>query len=145
MNWKNEAVALLKDYPAKHAACYALREQDQHLSRQLEKLNPPEPGPLTQRGPLSQEAEDYLRLSAERALTQQNLELVERHCARVERGLQQLAPQERQVLEGFYISPGPFGKDDLMDALHVERSALYERKEQALRHFTLATFGLLES
>ena len=87
----------------------------------------------------------HINTIAEKEQLQLNYRMAKQQLDWIDRGLQILEPDERLVLEGFYISTSPTAKDDLMDSLCIERSALYELKDRALRKFTIGMYGMLES
>lgn len=141
MNWKKEAVNLLKDFPAKQEALTNISKRYEMLD--FETKNSCEKIPL--KGSLSDEQEYLFNSMAEKKLLKNNLTLVQQEVDLVNNALSSLSEPERRILEGFYIKESKFGKDDLMDEFCVERSRLYELKEQALRKFTLTMYGFLES
>lgn len=60
-------------------------------------------------------------------------------------GLAVLDGEERLVLERFYIHRAKGNVERLCDELHLEKSRVYELKDKALRHFTIALYGLTET
>ena len=64
--------------------------------------------------------------------------------ARVDRGLDVLNGEERHVLDRFYINPAKGNVDRLCEELHLEKTAVYTRKDAALRKYTLARYGCVE-
>lgn len=60
-------------------------------------------------------------------------------------GLEILSQEERLLLDRFYIHPSKGNVDRLCEELGLERTAVYSRKDKALRHFTLCLYGMVEA
>lgn len=71
-----------------------------------------------------------------------SLSLERKRIALIDRGLEALTDDERLVLTKFYIDRTPRYMDELCDALHVERTKIYNIREDALRKFTLMEYGI---
>ena len=63
----------------------------------------------------------------------------------VDRALEVLDDEERLVLDRFYIHRAKGAVAELCDRLNLEKSAVYDRRDKALRHFTLALYGVTET
>lgn len=145
MNWKKEAISLLKDYPVRKKSLHLLKERYTMLENEMLSLRNAEKHSIPVKGMLSYEQEQLINALAEQEFLQFNYQVVQQQLDWVERGLSSLNQEERMILEGFYISTAAHSKDDLMDKLCVERSTLYEMKDKALRKFTISMYGMLES
>lgn len=55
-----------------------------------------------------------------------------------------LTPEQRTILDRFYIHRTDYYLDELMDELGYERRSIYYRHNAALRDFTVAMYGLSE-
>ena len=144
MNWKKEAVNLLKEYPQRKDSLQSLKQRHAMLERELRELN--EHGGKPQvKGELTAAQEQLLSSTTEQKQLLLNYQLAKLQLQWIEKGLSALDEDERMVLEGFYFIGGPCVKGDLMDALCIERTALYQLKDRALRKFTMSMYGLLES
>lgn len=64
---------------------------------------------------------------------------------RVEEGLAVLTPEERLVLDRFFIHPEKGAADRLAGDLHLDVKTVYRRKDAALLHFTISLYGGVES
>ena len=145
MNWKKEAVNLLKDYPARKDALGNIKERYAMLECESQGLRAVQSDKIPLKGGLNRQQERLINTIAEKEQLQLNYRMAKQQLDWIDRGLQILEPDERLVLEGFYISTSPTAKDDLMDSLCIERSALYELKDRALRKFTIGRYGMPES
>ncbi len=145
MNWKKEAINLLRDYPAKQQSLNNLKERYAMLELGSQSLRAAQTSAIPLHGGLSRQQEHLINSIAEKEQVLANYNMTAKQLKWVEKGLSQLSAQERLILEGFYIKDGENAKNDLMNELCIERSALYDQKEKALRKFTLTMYGLLES
>ena len=91
-------------------------------------------------------AEENRRLSlmAEKEQLQSILRFKRSDILRVQRGLAALTPEERTILDRFYINRTDHYLENLMDELGYERRAIYYRHDEALRDFAVAMYGLVE-
>ncbi len=144
MNWKKEAVNLLKEYPQRKDSLQSLKQRHAMLERELRELNEHSGKPPV-KGELTAAQEQLLSSTTEQKQLLLNYQLAKLQLQWIEKGLSALDEDERMVLEGFYLIGGPCVKSDLMDALCIERTALYQLKDRALRKFTMSMYGLLES
>ena len=145
MNWKKEAMNLLKDYPARKDALGSIKERYAMLECESQGLRAAQTDKIPLKGGLNRQQERLINTMAEKEQLQFNYRMAKQQLDWIDKGLNNLEPDERQVLEGFFISTSSTAKDDLMDSLCIERSALYELRDRALRKFTISMYGLLES
>ena len=76
---------------------------------------------------------------------QRNLDRVKLWIEFVEKGLAVLDQDERLVLDRFFIHPAKGNIDRLCGELFIEQSQVYKRRDKALRKFTIALYGCVES
>lgn len=117
MNWKNEAEEQLKLYEQRKKALAGMMS---------ELALGPEPG-----------MDGLVRFR----------ELKERRdrtavwVGLVEEALDGMEPEDRLVLDGFYIHPIRRCADWLCGELNCEQATVYRRRERALQRFTVALYG----
>ena len=63
----------------------------------------------------------------------------------VDKALAVLDDEEQLVLDRFYIHRTKGAVEALCESLNLEKSAVYDRRDRALRHFTLALYGITET
>ena len=63
---------------------------------------------------------------------------------RTEQALNALTPQQRLILDRFYIHHADYHIERLIEELGYERRAVYYHHNAALRDFTLALYGMIE-
>ena len=73
------------------------------------------------------------------------LEKTEKTLAVIKRGLAVLTPEERLVLSRFYIYREKGNPQRLCQALGVEQSSVYRRKDKAVDKFAEAIYGLMDN
>jgi hypothetical protein len=142
MDWKREAEWDLRCHAARTGSLQSMRE---HLAALREQAVAIRSGPVERVQGGARAPDDRLtdnmvkceRLAHTYHATKRLVELGER-------GLSQLSPEERRVLELFYIARVPGHVERLMDELHIEQSQVYRLKDAALHKFALAMYGLAE-
>lgn len=85
-----------------------------------------------------------ISLMVEKEQLKSILRLKRADVARVRRGLAALTPEERTILDRFYINRTDHYLERLMEELGYERRAIYYRHDEALRDITVAMYGLVE-
>lgn len=63
----------------------------------------------------------------------------------VDSALQILTPEERKTLELIYINPACGNMDRLCEEFNINKTSAYNRRDSALRKFTIALYGCVES
>ena len=127
MNWRDEAAQKLRRLDAmRHALDNLPREVDRLEQEAVGLLGSPDRlmGNLRRREVLGSQ-----------------LRQTRSWVTSVERAMEVLSPEERLVLDRFYVYPRRGAADRLAEELGVERSQVYRKKDQALKLFTLAMFG----
>jgi len=145
MNWKREAIDKLKNYEAHRQAL-------ENIPREIKRLESAYTGlrsASTENAPVSGGGgtrEDcvlsniVLRDELKRRLNEARL-----WTAQVDKALAVLGEEEKLVLDRFYIHRAKGAVEALCESLSLEKSAVYDRRDKALRHFTLALYGVTET
>ena len=145
MNWKREAIDKLKNYEAHRQAL-------ENIPREIKRLESAYTGlrsASTENAPVSGGGgtrEDcvlsniVLRDELKRRLKEARL-----WTAQVDKALAVLGEEETLVLDRFYIQRAKGAVEALCESLSLEKSAVYDRRDKALRHFTLALYGVTET
>ena len=145
MNWKREAIDKLKNYEAHKQAL-------ENIPREIKRLESAYTGlrsASTENAPVSGGVgtrEDcvlsniVLRDELKRRLKEARL-----WTAQVDKALAVLGEEETLVLDRFYIHRAKGAVEALCESLSLEKSAVYDRRDKALRHFTLALYGVTET
>lgn len=134
MDWRAEAVDKLKIYRLKKASVTGLEEEIQGLESELADLRSASKPP---------EGEIFNNMAQQDALMR-SLALTRQWLKRVNQGLATLREDDRRLLQCFFMQKEKGGLDQLRQELGVEDAELYKRRDQALRYFTLALYGITE-
>lgn len=97
-----------------------------------------------QGGKMDAKENNRISLMVEKEQLKSILRLKRADVARVRRGLAALTPEERTILDRFYINRTDHYLERLMEELGYERRAIYYRHDEALRDITVAMYGLVE-
>lgn len=63
----------------------------------------------------------------------------------VDKALAALDDEERLVLNRFYIHRAKGNVGELCERMNLEKTAVYDRRDKALRRFTIALYGITET
>ena len=74
----------------------------------------------------------------------ENLLIAQSKVERIERGLAVLSEREKRVLDGFFMKRCYGHVERLADELGYDNSHIYRIKDEALKKFTLAMFGIVD-
>jgi hypothetical protein len=143
MDWRREAIDELREYEAKKAAAESLPEDIAFLQADAVRLGGGSGTAPVKGGGTAWEDKQINRIIRLEKL-ETSLGIVRAWLRRVDRGLDKLSSEERLILDRFYINPAKGNVDRLCEELCLEKSAVYHRKDQALRHYTLVRFGVVE-
>ena len=143
MNWKIESRDELREYEAKRQATVSIPEEIRQLKAQMVKLGGSS-GTTPVKGGGSPWEDRQINMIVRIEKLKTSLGYARDWVARVERGLSVLSDEERLILDRFYINPSKGNVDRLCEDLHLEKTAVYCRKDAALRHYTLARYGCVE-
>ena len=145
MNWKFEAIEKLKEYTARKNAITSIPEEIKRLEEDAQRIRAASTDATPVQGGGSAREDMLLSNIVHREELQRRLSDALRWVDIVDAGLAVLSDEDRLVLDRFYIHPMRGNVDRLCDELAVEKAAVYKRKEKALRRFTVALYGLMES
>lgn len=145
MNWKNEAMERLREYEAKKRAVRCIPEELAALEAASVKLRGAVVDGTPVRGGGSGREDALLNNIVKRQELQENLERTHKWLALTDTALGTLTPEDRQVVERFYIYPERGAAERLVAELGLEVRTVYRRRDEALRQFTIALYGCCES
>ena len=143
MNWKFEAMDELREYEAKRIATENIPLEIAQLREQMDKLGGSS-NSTPVKGGGSQWEDRQINLIVKLDKLSTSLAIAKDWTSKVERGLAVLSAEERLVLDRFYINHAKGNVDRLCGELHLEKTAVYCRRDAALRKYTLARYGCVE-
>lgn len=145
MNWKREAVDKLKNYEAHREALESIPKEIKRLESVFTGIR----GAATDGTPVSggtSTREDMMLTNiVHRDELRRRLKEARLWISQVDKALAVLGDEERLVLDKFYIHRAKGTVEDLCERLSLEKTAVYDRREKALRHFTIALYGVTET
>lgn len=141
MNWKHEAIEKLKEYEARVKSVKTIPNEIKRLELDALRIRSATGDGTPVRGGGSAREDMLLSNIVHREELERALEMARMWVALVDAGLELLAPEERLVLERFYMRPERGNVERLCQELGLEKTAVYDRRDKALRRFVLALYG----
>lgn len=145
MNWKQEAIEKLRRYDAMKKAVVNLPEEISRLEIASMSIRSVKPDAIHVKGGGGGQEDVMLSNMVHRQELQFAFEQAKSWVKSTDQALGALTPEERLVLTRFYIYPEKGNVDRLCGELGVEQSSVYRRRDAALRKFTVALYGFLET
>lgn len=144
MNWKAEAKEKLRRYNAMRLATVNIPEEIQRLELDAQSIRSAKTDATPVIGGGNKREEAMINNIIERQELERTLEQAHIWLRSTDRALTALSKEERILLHRMYMYPQKGGLEELSKELGVETSSLYRRRDKALKHFTLALYGIAE-
>ena len=145
LNWSVFAVQRLRDLEGRKTAVENITEQIKALEQRFTAIrSATTDGTPVQGGNENKREEMLIRNIAEREELKNNLDIITREIAVTEKALDTLTDEEKLILTRFFILRQKGYCERLCDELYVSKTRLYQKKETALKKFTLACYGIVE-
>ena len=144
MNWKEEATKKLSRYPYMRQASENIPREIKRLERQATAIRSAGTNAPIICGKNGRE-DMLLDNLVERQELQWALQNAKDWMGVTDRALSTLRQDEREILSRMLIFPEEGALASLCTDLGVESSSIYRRRDAALRKFTLALYGSLDS
>ena len=145
MNWKFEAIEKLRLYEAKKQSLRSIPEEIARLESAMKSIRSATADGSPVKGGGSGREDMMLSNIVHREELERALEQAKTWVALVDAGLEILSPEERLILDRFYVSSQKGAAERLACDLGVDVKTVYHRKDAALRRFTIALYGAVES
>lgn len=145
MNWKYEAIEKLRQYEAKKQALTSIPTEIARLESSMRSIRSATTDGTPVQGGGSTREDMMLSNIVHREELGRALEQARIWVRLVDAGLELLSPEERLVLDRFYIHPAKGNVDRLCEELGIEQSSAYRRRDKALHRFTLCLYGGIEN
>ena len=145
MEWKYEAIDILRNYEARQRALVNIPAEIERLSIEYEKIISAKKDGMPIKGGSNSRDDTLISNIAQRDILERNYKLTQKAVKNIARALSVLNEEETLILQRLYISAHKGGITRLCDELHVERASVYRKRDKALRHFTIAYYGAPES
>lgn len=145
MNWKAEATEKLRKYDAMRLATINIPEEIERLEVDARSIRSARTDDTPVSGGGNRREEALLNNIIHRQELAWTLEQAHLWLRSTDRALTALTNEEKLILHRLYIYPEKGGLDRLCKELGVESSSIYRRRDKALRHFTLAYYGIADA
>lgn len=144
-NWCTFSIERLRDYENKKAAVVSLTEQIKILEDKFKTIRSATTDSTPVQGGNGSHREQMLinNISTREEL-KNNLKITKHEITITERGLEALDETEKKILTRFYINRSKGYVERLCDELFISKTELYRQKDEALKKFTSACYGIIE-
>jgi len=144
MNWKAEAMEKLRRYGAMRLAVINLPEEIKRLELDARSIRSARTDATPVNGGGSRREEALLNNLIQRQELDNSLKQATLWLKTTDRAMGVLTPEEKQILHRLLIYPEKRALERLSLELGIEQSSIYRKRDDALRHFTLAYYGVTE-
>ena len=144
-DWKISAIEKLKQYEAKRQALEIIPMQIAEIESTMTSIRSGANIAPVSGGKGTGKENMLLSCIVQKEELQRNLDRVKLWIEFMEKGFSVLDQDERLVLDRFFIHPAKGNIDRLCGELFIEQSQVYKRRDKALRKFTIALYGCVES
>lgn len=145
MDWRKEAENELKAHEKRKAALRSLSEEIRELQARTYGSTAPATDAVPLQGGTSTAEGRLIAAIDELERKKEAYRATKRKVDAVERGLTTLTVQQVDILDRFFIHRTRGHVQALAEAYHVEQSRVYTLKDDAVRDFTLARYGVVDS
>lgn len=145
MNWKREAIDKLKNYVAHQEALGNIPKEIKRLESAYAGIRSATTDGTPVSGGSNTQEDSMLSNIVHRDELKRRLKEAELWVSMVDKALSALSDEERLVLDRFYIHQAKGNVGELCEWLNVEQSTVYRKRDNALRRFTIALYGVTDS
>ncbi len=145
MNWVSEALDKLRTYEARKTALESIPAEIQRLELDYANIRSAASNSVPVQGGGSRMDDMLLANIIRREELARQLASAKAWVVMVDKALACLDDEDRIVLDRFYIHRQKGACERLCEELDREKSQVYRRRDRALRRFTLALYGGVES
>lgn len=144
VNWKQEAAEKLRRYDAMRLATINIPQELERLEIDAQSIRAARVDTPTVEGGGNRREEALINNLLHRQELTRTLQQAQLWLQTTDRALTALDPKEKLILHRFYIYPEKGGLERLCSELEMETSTLYRHRDKALKHFTIAYYGIAE-
>ena len=144
MNWAVMSVQRLRDYEKRKQALVNIPEQIKSLEEQFSAIRSATTDGTPGKDNTCRREDMMVYNIAKREELKSNYRIAKREVSLTEKGLNALTDDERHILELFFINRPKDHIERLMDEFCISKPVLYRRKDDALKAFTIAVYGIVE-
>lgn len=141
MNWISESVSDLRLYGQRKRFLENVDSQLIWLENDFAALKGCATDSEAVDGGASRSEDHLLNNIVKRDKLKQNKRLSKEFVEQVEKTLDMLPKQQKDILTEFFVDRSRGHIERLMDKMHIEKSRVYELKDEALHNFTILRYG----
>lgn len=145
MNWKREAADKLRNYEVHKLALENLPKEIRRLESAYTTIRSATTDSTPVSGGSCTREDMMLSNITHREELKRRLKEARLWVSIVDRALSVLDDEEKTVLDRFYIHRAKGNVVELCERLSLEKTAVYDRRDKALRRFTIALYGVTET
>lgn len=139
MRWKTVATDELRNYEAMRASLESLPNLIERQETAITRIRTSDPGKVV--GPGGGSNDSLLSAIVYRDELKLRLQEAKKTVAAIERSLKSLTDDDALVLDMLFIHPRKNAIDAVCEALCIEKTTAYERRNKALERFICALYG----
>lgn len=140
MDWKREAAGKLRDYADRKAGLERARAELRRTENEMRRVRSARMDG-SEKGGMSSREDALINAIVRKGELERLVQGTGDWLRPVEEALADLSDEERKVLDGFFIHRSYGAAVRLCGELGLEKSAVYDLKDKALRRFTLRLYG----
>lgn len=144
MNWQKEAIADLRCYRSRKMSIESMTERLKALEDKFGAIRCATTDSTPVMGGASRLEDNLINNIVERQRIGLNIDATRRLVELTEKGLEALSNNQRTVLDKFFVSRTDGYLEWLMENFHMEKSRIYELKDEALYSFTIGMYGVID-
>ena len=145
MDWKQEAAEKLMQYEVRRQSLENIPAEIRRLELDYGALRSSVPDSIPAHDSGSRREDAMLTNIVRREELARQLESARAWVELADEGLSALDEEDRLVLDRFYVHRHKGAAERLCEELDREKAQVYRRRDRALKRFTLALYGGLES
>lgn len=144
MNWKQEATEKLRRYGAMRLATINIPQELERLEIDARSIRSAKADAAPVSGDGNKREDAMINNILQRQELEWTLQQAQIWLQTTDRALTALSKAERQILHRLYMYPEKGGVEQLCTELGMETSSIYRHRDKALKHFTMAYYGIEE-
>lgn len=144
MNWKREATEKLRNYEIHKQATENIPKEIKRLESSFAGIRSATTDGTPVSGGGSNREDVMLSNIVHRDELKRRLKEARLWVSMVDKALGALSDEERMLLDKFYIHPAKGNVGELCERLNVEQSTVYRKRDNALKRFTIALYGVTD-
>lgn len=145
MDWKREATEKLRLFEAKQGSIERAGAELRRLEKEAYAIRGAGMDGSPMRGGGNRREDAMINSIVRREELRRAIEDTSVWVSVVAGALEVLSREERLILDRFYIRRAKGNVDKLCGELHLEKTRVYELRDAALRRFTYALYGVMET